>query len=832
MVTMIQLCLVLCGLTVGIAGGREFVPLFKRDPKSLRDTFPFNLQEDDKHHGHDIDHHHGHDLDHHQGHDLAIDNDLESGRDQRQNVGSTQSVPFSDVASSYAGGKRCIDKVFMEEVTEWDTEYTCQHSYNRRCAKSLTTTYNAAQEEECEENYVKKCFIEYNKFAQNVTVNVCRTPLVKDCDQEGEEICSTEYESECVTEQHEHQVEDDVPECKTVVDEKCEEETSGYTSSQKCSKWPREECVLSKENRKKYTPQTKCEKIPVTLCGPAGCGFVEGEEVCYEKTQTIVGDRPEESCSLDPQTKCRHVTKLVPQLKEVEQCFDVPKEVCVRAQVNPRKVAKPVIKKWCYVVSCPDECVEAAKEGQCPAQCKEHEGNSRCCAPCSLTCQNAARNDQCPRECTQYEGNPKCCGGCSEQCKKGARDKQTLRECRQYRGNPECYYEDPCPSKCRRDPTRDDCEPFQNIPGCYQAPVKLCDPVCEAAASRGECENECYQEYGLGACCPTCPNICKQFAKEEKTYKNTTIDLDCADFNDKSCYFECPARCSAAVRRGETRADCAKYSYLDNCYLPPPCPQKCLDAAKNEQCPRECEEYKGDAECCFECPRSCKQSYDNGESNAECEKYSYLPECYRDCPTKCEKAFKDERTESSCAQYQDVPGCYYTPCPQTCQDAADRQECPRECERYEGNKKCCNGCPRECTSAFFQKRTVEKCRKYNMEFDECFYEECPRKCMDAAKSGKCPSDCEKYAGNPKCCIRSDCPIECQEKSLWGECPAQCKEFAGNPDCCAPTCPAKCTNRRRKECSVGGVTECDGIPGCCPEKFDVVFGVGVYLENND
>ena len=33
----------------------------------------------------------------------------------------------------------------MEEVTEWDTEYTCEHSYNRRCAKSLTTTYNAAQ---------------------------------------------------------------------------------------------------------------------------------------------------------------------------------------------------------------------------------------------------------------------------------------------------------------------------------------------------------------------------------------------------------------------------------------------------------------------------------------------------------------------------------------------------------------------------------------------------------------------------------------------------------------------------------------------------------------
>merc|ERR1712012_332558 len=169
---MIQLWLVLSGLSVGILGNsREFVPLFERDGKSLTDAFPFSLQEDNNHHGHDI-----------------HENSLDSFRGDRQNDdGFSQSIPFADVASSYAGGKRCIDKVFMEEVTEWDTEYTCQHSYNRRCAKSLTTTYNAAQEEECEENYVKKCFIEYQKTAQNVTVTVCRTPLVKDCDLQGEE---------------------------------------------------------------------------------------------------------------------------------------------------------------------------------------------------------------------------------------------------------------------------------------------------------------------------------------------------------------------------------------------------------------------------------------------------------------------------------------------------------------------------------------------------------------------------------------------------------------------------------------------------------------------
>ena len=36
------------------------------------------------------------------------------------------------------------------------------------------------------------------------------------------------------------------------------------------------------------------------------------------------------------------------RLKPRENCVDVPKEVCVRMRTNPRKVKKPVIKKWCY----------------------------------------------------------------------------------------------------------------------------------------------------------------------------------------------------------------------------------------------------------------------------------------------------------------------------------------------------------------------------------------------------------------------------------------------------------------------------------------------------
>ena len=46
----------------------------------------------------------------------------------------------------------------------------------------------------------------------------------------------------------------------------------------------------------------------------------------------------------------RFVTKLVPSLDEVEQCTEVPQEVCTKTRGSPRKVKHPVVKKWCYRV--------------------------------------------------------------------------------------------------------------------------------------------------------------------------------------------------------------------------------------------------------------------------------------------------------------------------------------------------------------------------------------------------------------------------------------------------------------------------------------------------
>merc|ERR1711892_1620905 len=309
-----------------------------RNAKSLVNTFPFNANEGaEEHH------------DHHEAHEPSQALDRRLARQGGEDV----AVDFGAVAAAGPGsdGKRCIDKVEMVEETEYDDVVQCDHSYDKRCHTTYVTNYESQQEEECEENFRKNCFIEYEKIAFDETVAVCRTPLVKDCDIQGPEVCRTVYESECWTKQEVHDVEDDVVDCRTENEEKCEDETSGYTTSTKCSKWPKEVCSVSKKQVKKYTPMTGCNKEPRELCAPSGCGFKQGPEECQDKTKTIVQDAPKEECSLEPRRTCKHVTKLVPKLEPKEECVDVPKEVCTRSRQNPRKIRKPVIKKWCYVPS-------------------------------------------------------------------------------------------------------------------------------------------------------------------------------------------------------------------------------------------------------------------------------------------------------------------------------------------------------------------------------------------------------------------------------------------------------------------------------------------------
>jgi len=274
-------------------------------------------------------------------------------RESRQGSDENSGAKFDEVAAARPdnSGQKCINKVVLETETQYDEIIECKHSYDKRCHTTFSTDYEPTQEEKCDENYRKNCFIEYSTTAYNETVQICRQPLLKDCNLSGPEICRTEYESECWTRNEVHDVTDDVVECTEVKEEKCEDETSGYTTQQKCSLWPVQKCEVKSKQVKKFTPKTKCTKIPKELCAPAGCGFTPGPEECFDKVQTVLGQHPEEQCSLEPQTTCKHVTKLVPKLVAREECLDVPKEVCTRSKSNPRRIQKPVVKKWCYTPS-------------------------------------------------------------------------------------------------------------------------------------------------------------------------------------------------------------------------------------------------------------------------------------------------------------------------------------------------------------------------------------------------------------------------------------------------------------------------------------------------
>ena len=136
--------------------------------------------------------------------------------------------------------------------------------------------------------------------------------------------------------------------CETIQEEKCEDVTQGYTTEQKCTKWPVKKCKTSSDTVKKYSPETECKKVPREVCGP-GSEQVPGEEECFDRKETVIQEVPNETCNLEPQRECKHVTKLVPLLTPREECVDIPKEVCSRSRTNPRKVQKPVVKKWCYV---------------------------------------------------------------------------------------------------------------------------------------------------------------------------------------------------------------------------------------------------------------------------------------------------------------------------------------------------------------------------------------------------------------------------------------------------------------------------------------------------
>ena len=219
-------------------------------------------------------------------------------------------IDFSGCVNDPDTGLCCVEDEDTVTSLQSDPILECTHKSVEKCHYTYVTQFEPTQEEFCEENFEKSCQITFKKQAFDESVKKCYRPLQKVCNGQGPEECRTLFESAC---------------------------TTRYIEKQPG----------------KFVGDTKCEKLPVEICG-AGCVTEEGPEECHDKTITTTIDIPEEVCDLNPQKTCRFQTKLAPKLSPSHECTIIPQEICNLRFSSPQQIEKPLKTKWCLDPTAPE----------------------------------------------------------------------------------------------------------------------------------------------------------------------------------------------------------------------------------------------------------------------------------------------------------------------------------------------------------------------------------------------------------------------------------------------------------------------------------------------
>ncbi|CAB4066108.1 unnamed protein product [Lepeophtheirus salmonis] len=241
-------------------------------------------------------------------------------------------------------GVRCIPKVMQIEQTIYERGMKCHHSYQKKCHMTYITDYASTTQKKCETTFKKNCHITFKPTPFTEKVDICHTPIVRECGNEtqGPDICTTQYEDNCETKYKTYELEQDEPKCEMVEETRCKNVTvelfhieqeegaegpSPFAVREKCEQWPVQKCELDTTTVKKSNQRRR---------------------ICHEESRTQVQNVPEEECDLQPEENCRMESALVPRLVPKSNCLKVPKEVCVNTKKNPKRIKKPIIKEWCY----------------------------------------------------------------------------------------------------------------------------------------------------------------------------------------------------------------------------------------------------------------------------------------------------------------------------------------------------------------------------------------------------------------------------------------------------------------------------------------------------
>ncbi|TRY78519.1 hypothetical protein TCAL_07167 [Tigriopus californicus] len=250
----------------------------------------------------------------------------------------------------------CVEKVMQVEHIEFDMKVECTHDVQESCMFVYRTNFKPVEQEECKEAFQKDCHIEYESVANEIKIEVCRDSFTRNCSIQGEEKCSSEYGTVCQTTYEVVEVEESVPNCQVVKDEKCD-------PAGNCYQVPRMQCQLTQEKVEKTIPSTDCQQETTEVCGPEACPMTKGQRLCEDQLKVTVQNVPRERCTLNPKKVCNPKSKVLPQLERVEQCLDVPKEICQSIQV-PKTVMKEVNTTWCGQVEDQGQQDQASVEDQ------------------------------------------------------------------------------------------------------------------------------------------------------------------------------------------------------------------------------------------------------------------------------------------------------------------------------------------------------------------------------------------------------------------------------------------------------------------------------------
>merc|ERR1712029_978729 len=210
-----------------------------------------------------------------------------------------------------------------------------------------------------------------------------------------------------------------------------------------------------------------------------------------------------------------------------------------RSQTNPRKVKKPVVKKWCYT---PTE-----ESGLKPAPVPASTDDSLAQPTCPASCERAIQTGQCDPSFRQYED---ICGVCVP---------------------PPPPNQPSCPSKCSQaiatgvcDPSCDhyidicgECFPIYSTPAPTTTTVRVCPRKCEKAIASGNCDPSCSQYNDI---CGEClPKYTPAPPPPPPPTTTTTVRT-------------CPSKCARAVATGNCDLSCAQYNDVCGICTPPTAP--------------------------------------------------------------------------------------------------------------------------------------------------------------------------------------------------------------------------------------------------------------------